>query len=65
MLEAHYDDRIYYFTVETKGAKEIIIQMYNTHYNFVKTEKGWVNGNGNRFKATQGLVDSIIETIAK
>lgn len=63
MLEAHYDDRIYFFTFESKGPKEMVVQMYNTHYNFVKAENGWINGNGNRFKAVQGLVDAIITTI--
>ena len=65
MLEAHYDDRIYYFTVESKGSKEIVVNMYNTLYNFTKIETGWVNNSGNRFKAVQGLINSIMEAIAR
>lgn len=62
-LEAHYENRVYFFVVEKKDPTEISINMYGTPYTFVKTDKGWVNRFGNKMHMVQGLVDAVIEVV--
>lgn len=62
-LEAHYENRIYFFTVTAKTATEISIDMYTTPYTFIKTEKGWENRMGNKMNMVPGLIEAVIKAV--
>lgn len=60
--EAHYENRIYFFTLLEKRDTEIKIRMYNTEYNFRKEEKVWRNNN-NKMNMVQGLINEVIAVV--
>lgn len=62
-LEAHFENRVYYFIVVNKGNEEISINMYGTPYTFLKKDQGWLNHPGNKMNMVQGLINAVIETV--
>lgn len=61
-LEAHFENRIYFFVIEKKEAGEITVNLYGTQYTFEKTEKGWMNKKGNKMNMVPGLIQAVIDT---
>lgn len=62
-LEAHHENRVYYFKVISKKPDEVIIDMYTTIYTLVKNEGKWANGTGNKMNLVQGLVEAVIKAV--
>lgn len=62
-LEAHFENRVYYFTLTSKTPEKISISMYSTDYTFVKTEKGWENATSNKNQMAGGLIRAVVETL--
>lgn len=62
-LEAHFENRVYYFVVTSKTPEKISISMYSTAYTFIRTDKGWENAVANKNLMVQGLVDAVIGTL--
>lgn len=63
ILEAHYENRVYYFNVINKDSKQIAINMYSTPYIFVKVDNKWENHANNKNNMVQGLVDVVVATL--
>lgn len=59
-LEAHFENRIYYFTVENKKPGELKISMYGTSYTFVKNGERWINHQSNIMEMKNGLVGAVM-----
>jgi hypothetical protein len=59
-LEAHYQNRIYYFFVKEKKDGELWIEMYKTPYYFVKKDGVWQNHSSNKMN----MIDPLIEIVA-
>ncbi|BAV05286.1 hypothetical protein SAMN05421788_105254 [Filimonas lacunae] len=59
-LEAHYENRVYFFTIVSKKADEVAIMMYGTSYILVKVNGEWRNKIGNKMNLVPGLVDAVI-----
>ncbi|WP_184545393.1 hypothetical protein [Mucilaginibacter sp. FT3.2] len=59
-LEAHYQNRVYYFTLKEGKPGEISIDMYSTPYIFVKKGDKWVNHAFNRMDMGDGLIAAVI-----
>jgi len=59
-LEAHFENRIYYFYVVEKKPEELSITMYSTPFTFVKKEKGWENVMANRQQMTLPLIQQVV-----
>jgi hypothetical protein len=62
-LEAHYDDRIYYFILVDRTPQRITIEMYKATYVFVPEDGKWVNYFGNQLQMTDGLIAAVINAI--
>ncbi|KAA8478236.1 hypothetical protein BDE36_2497 [Arcticibacter tournemirensis] len=62
-LEAHFENRIYYFTIENKDTETIMITMYKTAYIFLKQGKEWRNAIWNKLQMSSGLIKAVIEAI--
>lgn len=64
-LEAHFENRIYYFTVESHIDNELKIIMYSTNYTFHKKDEVWENAPGNRMVMDRGLIASVVKAITE
>ncbi len=64
-LEAHFENRIYYFSTTSRTATEIRIVMYSTNYIFEFTDEGWRNATVNRMMMDNGLIQAVVEAIDK
>jgi hypothetical protein len=64
-LEAHFENRIYYFYLTERKPNEIHIKMYNTPYIFITGEEGWINSPVNKMVMAQGLVNAVIEALGQ
>lgn len=62
-LEAHYENRIYFFLVKSKSTEEVSIDMYGTPYTFTKKTGKWLNKTGNKMNMGNGLIDAVITTV--
>ncbi|MBS7564843.1 hypothetical protein KHS38_10545 [Mucilaginibacter sp. Bleaf8] len=62
-LEAHYDDRIYYFTVFERAPNKIIIEMYKATYVFVSKDGKWANDLSNPLQMVDGLIAAVVTAI--
>lgn len=62
-LEAHYENRIYFFLVKSKSPEEVSIDMYGTPYTFTKKAGKWSNKIGNKMNMVTGLIDAVITTV--
>ncbi|GGH73670.1 hypothetical protein HNQ91_003702 [Filimonas zeae] len=61
-LEAHFENRIYFFVIEKKEPNELTVNLYGTQYTFEKTDKGWMNKKGNRMNMVPGLIKAVVNT---
>jgi len=59
-LQAHHENRIYYFTVERHQAAELKITMYGMVYTLVKKGAHWVNHPSNQMEMKTGLIAAVI-----
>jgi hypothetical protein len=59
-LEAHYQNRIYYFQLLDKKPGEVSITMYNTPYSFVSAGERWENGKFNKMNMADGLIAAVM-----
>jgi hypothetical protein len=59
-LSAHFENRIYYFTVESRKPGELKIMMYGTLYTFLQTGERWLNHAGNLMEMKTGLVAAVM-----
>lgn len=59
-LEAHFEHRIFYFTIGNKKDNELIITMYNMQYILVNTGEKWMNHVNNKMAMSQGLINAVI-----
>lgn len=62
-LEAHYDDRIYYFTVLERQPSKVVIEMYKAAYVFVNKDGKWLNDVSNPLQMVEGLIAAVITAI--
>ncbi len=62
-LEAHYENRTYYFYLISKSPNKISINAYSTEYTFLKTEKGWENAPTNKNMMAYGLIAVMIQVV--
>lgn len=62
-LEAHFEFRVYYFTLVRRDNTHISIEMYSTPYTFVKVKDQWENHPGNKNNMAPGLINAVIETL--
>lgn len=62
-LEAHYQNRTYYFFITEKKPLEVAIEMYNTRYSLIKKGEHWVNHPSNKMEMSTGLTQAVIEAI--
>lgn len=59
-LEAHFENRTYYFTTENRKPGELKITMYGTPYTFIKNGERWVNHQSNVMEMKSGLVGAVM-----
>lgn len=59
-LEAHFENRTYYFTIETGKPGELKISMYGTLYTFIKSGERWINHPSNLMEMKIGLVGAVM-----
>lgn len=59
-LEAHYQNRIYYFTVVDRKPAAITIAMYTTIYTFVQVGERWVNHGSNKMEMSGDLIAAVL-----
>ncbi|GAB3922229.1 hypothetical protein [Mucilaginibacter myungsuensis] len=59
-LEAHHENRIYYFTVTDKKPGELSISMYQTPYTFLEKDGVWVNSLGNKMNMVTPLIAAVV-----
>ncbi|WP_158825870.1 hypothetical protein [Mucilaginibacter lacusdianchii] len=62
-LEAHYDDRVYYFTVVEKSPQKIVIEMYKAPYIFLQQDGVWRNDVANQLQMVDGLIAAVVKAI--
>lgn len=62
-LSAHYENRVYYFTINKKEDTKVSIAMYGGDYVLEKSEKGWTNSEKNRFRLAAGLIIAVIKAM--
>ena len=62
-LEAHYDDRVYYFTVVEQSPQKVIIEMYKAPYVFLNKDGVWVNDTANQLQMVDGLIAAVVKAI--
>lgn len=60
-LEAHYENRTYYFFVTSQDANELRITMYSTPYTFIRKDDEWINHSVNQMQMVQPLINAVIE----
>lgn len=63
-LEAHFENRIYYFQLVSKAENEIKITMYNTPYTFVKKDDVWMNSSLNAMNMNKDLIAVVVNTVS-
>lgn len=63
-LEAHFENRIYYFYLKQYEPTEIRIEMYSTPYTFIQKETRWVNHTNNKMNMAQPLINEVVKVIA-
>lgn len=59
-LEAHFENRTYYFFITDKKAGEFSIEMYKAPYTFVRKNDVWDNHPGNK----QNMVPALMQIVA-
>lgn len=64
-MEAHYDDRIYYFNTISINKTEIVVELYKTTYTFTKVDGRWQNHTSNRMTMRQELLEVIVALVMK
>ncbi|PWG78384.1 hypothetical protein [Pararcticibacter amylolyticus] len=64
-LEAHFENRVYYFYLESQSDDEIFIRMYKTPYLFIKHNKTWINATSNKMAMADGLIEAVVKAISE
>ncbi|AYL96547.1 hypothetical protein [Mucilaginibacter celer] len=59
-LAAHFENRTYYFTLESQKENEVKINMYGTLYTFLKSGDRWMNNQSNAMEMREGLVGAVM-----
>jgi hypothetical protein len=62
-LEAHYQNRTYYFNLVDKKPSEVVISMYGTLYTFVPAGVRWENSRANKMNMSDGLIVAVLVAI--
>lgn len=62
-LEAHFENRIYYFYLLSIKEKDVRITMYNTRYIFQLKEGEWVNSNLNFMNMSPKLMNVVLKVL--
>jgi hypothetical protein len=62
-LEAHFENRVYYFELIQKDDKQVRIEIYSTPYVLVKTKSHWENHLSNKNDLAAGVINSVMETL--
>jgi len=62
-LEAHYQNRTYYFQIIEKKPDIVSISMYNTLYSFIPVGERWENHKHNKMDMAGGLIAAILASI--
>jgi hypothetical protein len=58
-LEAHFQNRVYYFYLTDRKPEAFTISMYNFPYTIVKKNGRWQNHPANKMEMTSGLVVAV------
>jgi hypothetical protein len=64
-LEAHFQNRTYYFDLTDRKPEGFTITMYNTPYTFVKKNGRWQNHHANKMKMSAGLIVAVAIAIGE
>jgi len=59
-LAANNENRVYYFTIESRKPEELKIMMYGTPYTLIKAGDRWVNNPSNLMEMKSGLVAAVM-----
>ncbi|MCX2429894.1 hypothetical protein [Pedobacter sp. GR22-10] len=62
-LEAHYQDKTFFFKTVSINKDEVRIEMYGTIYILVKTGDQWQNHSSSRYELASGLIGAVLETL--
>jgi len=61
-LEAHFENRIYFFKALKNEKEEVKINMYNTEYVFRKEDGKWIN-HQNKMNMNVNLIAEVIRVL--
>ncbi|MFC0514611.1 hypothetical protein ACFFGT_10380 [Mucilaginibacter angelicae] len=59
-LAAHFENRSYYFVIDSRKENEIKITMYGTPYTFIKNGESWRNSQSNLMEMKSGLIGAVM-----
>ncbi|HEY0298804.1 MAG TPA: hypothetical protein VGB84_06250 [Arachidicoccus sp.] len=59
-MEAHFENRIYFFDIISKDKNEVVVELYKMTYTFVKVDGRWRNHVNNRMVMRQELLEVIV-----
>lgn len=62
-LQAHYENRIYYFNLIKKDAERVVVNLYSTEYALEKKDGTWQNAVSNKNNLSDGLLSAVLRTI--
>lgn len=62
-MEAHFENRIYYFNLEKHTTDTIIVIMYSTIYTLIKKDGEWINDTSNRMAMSAGLIQAVVAAV--
>lgn len=62
-IEAHYENRIYYFNIVDQKPTSISISMYSTDYTFVQVGERWVNHQSNKLEMSAYVIAAILVAV--
>lgn len=61
---AHFENREYFYSVESKSPTEVVTILYSTRYHLIKSKEGkWVNHHSNKNTMVPGLINALIDAI--
>ncbi|NVM62187.1 hypothetical protein FHW88_000463 [Mucilaginibacter sp. SG538B] len=64
-MEAHHENRVYYFHLKSRKENEIKITMYGTLYTFIKSGETWINNPSNVMEMKKGLIAAVMVAIGE
>ncbi|WP_118976721.1 hypothetical protein [Taibaiella koreensis] len=62
-LSAFFENREFFFTVNSQSDQLISITMYGGEYTLKKAAKGWENAEKNKNKMSEGLIRGVIAAL--